>query len=170
MYKIVLDSDGLIKLAKSGVLENILDCFGCFISNEVFKEAILEGQKLGFEDAFIINTLLKKKKLKVRKHSLNKKASKLLENTVGLGAGEISSFHLFYNIKASALVTDDQHFLRFLEQKNIAFVLPGDLIHKMLVLGKINKKDATNALEKIRPLIKEEVFNKIKLKIEEVSK
>lgn len=167
MRKVVLDSDGLIKLAKSGVLENILDCFECFISSEVFKEAVIEGQKLGFEDAFFVENLLKKKKLKVKKHSLNKKASGLLENIFGLGTGEISSFHLFYNTKAAALVTDDQRFLRFLEQNKIAFVLPADLIHKILVLRKISKTDAINALEKIKPLIKEEVFKKIKLKIEE---
>ena len=59
MSKIVFDSDGLIKMAKSGVLEVTFECFDSYISQEVFDEAVTEGKTFQFEDANVIEELIK---------------------------------------------------------------------------------------------------------------
>ncbi len=39
----VLDSDGLIKLAKSSIIEHLLKRFSCFISSAVYEEVVTRG-------------------------------------------------------------------------------------------------------------------------------
>lgn len=165
MNKIVLDSDGLIKLAKSGVLEKVLDAFECFVTKDVFKEVVEEGKRLAFDDAFIIDRHVSAKKLGARKHRKHKTASELLRKGKNLGAGEASSLHLFYNLGASAIVSDDQTFLSLLEKCDVPFVIPADMIHKAYESGRIDKNEALGALDNIKPFVRDDVFKKIKNKI-----
>src|SRR3989338_8747515 len=106
MSKIVFDSDGLIKVAKSGVLEVVLGCFDSWVSEEVFQEAVVEGKKLQFNDAFVIDGQIEAGKLKVKKQLVYKSGA-YSTGLEGLGAGEISSFHLFSALKANSIITAD---------------------------------------------------------------
>lgn len=170
MSKIVFDADGLIKMAKSGALDIALECFDSFVSQEVFDEAVTEGKKLQFEDADTIEEMIKNGQLKIKKYSIDKNFEDKLKNKTRLGPGEISAVHLFNSLKADAIITDDQKFIRFLESEQLPIIVPASLIHKICQLKKISKWQALSSLQKIRKLIKDDTFEKIERKIKEDEK
>lgn len=165
MSKLVMDSDGLIKLTKSGIIQEVLDVFDCLISEEVEEECVTKGKDCFYEDAFQIGTLIEENKLRVLKTGINIKAQEMLKNQ-RLGAGERSTLHLFLNVKAKAIISDDQTFLNFLYQNRIPFVIPSDLIARLVELKILDKKGGLLALEKMKPYIKESNYLKARKKVE----
>lgn len=67
MIIFVLDSDGLIKLVKSSIIEHLLSRFSCIISSEVYEEVVTKGIKRLYEDAFTIEKFVKRNMLRVKK-------------------------------------------------------------------------------------------------------
>jgi len=121
MNKIVLDSDGLIKLTKSGCLMKILNSFQCSITEEVYDETVIRGMERAHDDAYEINGLIKEGKLKVENIKNNKLVENMLENRT-FGVGECSTLHLFHNLYAKVIVTDDRAFLNLLDRNNISYI------------------------------------------------
>ncbi len=161
MYKFIIDSDALIKLTKSGAMEEICRYYNCTITTEIKNESVDEGKKRLYEDALKIEGLINKNLLKVIGL---KKARKIKEN---FGKGEISAIILYFQEKNSVIITDDSAFIKYLEQNAIRFVIPADLILLLKVQNKIDKKTALQYLENIRVYIKEEVYNDIKKDLKE---
>lgn len=164
MFKFVIDSDALIKLTKSGVLEDFCTHYYSVITSEVKYECVDEGKKRLHEDAFKIEDFINKKILKIVDI---KKPRKIKEN---LGKWEISTANLYFQEKTSIIVTDDSTFIKYLENSNIRFVIPADIILLMKISRKIDKKTALNYLENIKGLIREDVYDDIKKDITEDSK
>ena len=157
MVKIVYDANGLIKLVKSGIFpkinhENI-------ISQEVYKETVIEGKKRMYDDAFIIGQLINDKKIKV-------KMAASAENIIGLGKGELTTLQLFHDIKANVIVSDDRRFLRTLEEKNINFTVPTEVIVALVANKRINKNEGIESLKRIRPFVRKENYNHAKRQLE----
>ncbi len=152
MNNIVLDSDGLIKLTKAGILEKILENFICSITMEVYNEAVVKGMEHFYEDAFQIEDLIKEGKIHIRKTEESKKAINILKRS-SLGKGEVSSLHLFFNLDAEVIISDDRAFLSVLQHSNIPFVTPADLIVRSFELKILSKNESLNALIKIKPYI-----------------
>lgn len=162
MYKLLIDSDALIKLTKSGLLEGICRHYNCTITTEVKNESVDEGKKRLYKDALKIEEIINKKLLKITNL---KKSRKTKEN---LGKGEISTLNLYFEEKNSVIVTDDSAFIKYLEENNIKFFVPADLILLMKVSNKIDKETALKCLKKIKHFIREDVYNDIKKDIMEV--
>ena len=162
MYKFIIDSDALIKLTKSGILEDICHHYSCIITNEVKSECVDEGKKRLYKDALRIEDFINKKLLRILDL---KKTRKIKEN---LGKGETSTLNLYFQEKNSVIVTDDSAFIKYLEENDIRFFVPADLILLMKLSNKIDKKTALKYLEKIKDVIREEVYNDIKKDIKEV--
>jgi len=80
-----------------------------------------------YEDAFQIDRLVRKGKLKIEETRNNEMAQNILKGSK-LGEGENSTLHLFFNMNASAIISDDKAFLNILHQNNIPFIIPTDLI------------------------------------------
>lgn len=152
MTVFVLDSDGLIKLTKSSMIEELVKYRKCIITQEVFEEAVKKGKERFYEDAYVIEDLIARKLLAVQKI----KTTEL----VNLGKGETSSLELYKKKKYNAIITDDRKFLKVLEEQNIPFIMPSDVIINLLKRRKITKKKAFSALEKIKPFIRKEVYEK----------
>lgn len=165
MTKIIFDSDGLIKLVKAGCFRKLPDYFTCLISNEVYEETVLKGMERLYEDAFQIEELVKNKKLKVEKVQNNNKAQSLLEDSK-VGKGETSTLHLFYNINAKAIISDDRIFLKILHQNNIPFIIPIDLIIRLYGLKIISKKEAIDGLIEIKPYVNKNCYDNAKANLE----
>ena len=161
MYKFVIDSDALIKLTKSDLLEIICHYYNCIITNDVKIECVDEGKKRLYKDALKIEDFINKKLLMVMDL---KKAGKIKEN---LGKGEISTVNLYFQEKNSTIVTDDSAFIKYLEENKIKFFIPADLILLMKLSNKIDKQTALNYLEKIKDFISDGVYNDIKKDIRE---
>ncbi len=166
MIKLAFDSDGIIKLTKSGITDRIMESFDCFISDRVHVESIIEGKGRLYEDAFQIENIVKKNKLRIIKVKESDKAREILRNYESLGEGEKSTLHLFFNIKAKAIVSDDQAFLNLLYRNNIPFITPTEIIIRLSELKILDKKEGLSALEKIKPHIKESNYIKAKRSIE----
>ncbi|MBN4049200.1 hypothetical protein JYT91_01140 [archaeon AH-315-M20] len=164
MYKFIIDSDALIKLTKSGLTEKICNYYNCLITVEVKKECVDEGKKRLHEDALKIEEFINKNLLKIREL---KKVKKIIER---LGKGEISTVNLYFQEKGSRIVSDDSAFIKYLEENNISFFIPTDLILLMKISNKINNKTALKYLEKMKHFIREEVYKDVKKDIKEGQK
>lgn len=164
MYKFLIDSDALIKLAKSDMLEQICQHYNCSITPEVKNECVDEGKRRLYEDALKIEEFINKKLLRILD---SKKAIKIREN---FGRGETSTINLYFQEKGSIIITDDSAFIKYLEENNIKFSIPARIIVLMKINNKIDKKTALNCLEKMKEFIKEEVYTDIKGYVMEDSK
>lgn len=150
MYKFVMDADGLIKLAKSSLIQQIANHITCLISDDVYREVVIKGEERLYEDAFAIGELVRKgkiTKIKTRKSESH-----------GLSSGEMSALELYKERKADGIISDDRKFLSLLESEGIPFLIPTHLIVMMVGLAKIRKEDAMRALEKIKPFIREDAY------------
>ncbi len=149
MNRIIFDSDGLIKLTKSCCLMKILNNFQCSITEEVYDETVIRGMERAHDDAYEINELIKEGKLKVENTKNNKYVENMLENRT-FGYGECSTLHLFYNSDAKAIVTDDRAFLNLLDNNNIPYIIPTDLIVRLYELKVMTKDESINSLDAIK--------------------
>lgn len=161
MYKFIIDSDALIKLAKAGFLEQICKRYSCAITAEVKSESVDEGKKRFYKDALKIEELIDKKLLKIIE------LKKLSDIKGNFGKGEVSAVNLYFQEKNNTIVTDDSAFIRYLEEENVNFILPADIILLMKRSKKIDEKTALRYLDKMKHFIREEVYNDVKRDIKE---
>ncbi|MCX9013834.1 MAG: hypothetical protein OIN89_03410 [Candidatus Methanoperedens sp.] len=166
MTKIVLDSDGLIKLIKAGCYHKLFKHFACSITKEVYEETVIRGMERMYDDAFQIEELIKKGLLNIEKTKNNQQARRILKNT-SVGKGESSSLHLFLNANAMVIISNDRAFLNLLEQNNIPFIIPADLIVRLYELNMISKDEATDALFQIKPYVNKNSYNNAKANLED---
>lgn len=165
MTKIVLDSDGLIKLTKSGYLQKLLDNFTCLITEEVYDETVIKGMERFYDDAYKIEDQVKKGKLKVENTKNSKNAGNILKDS-DFGRGESSSLHLYFNIKAKAIISDDRAFLNILQRNNIPFVTAIDILVRLYELKIISRDEILDALDLIKPYISRNSYLKAKANLE----
>lgn len=166
MQWIILDADGLIKLGKIGLLALLAKEFNCIISTKVFEEAVKEGKKGLYQDAFIIEEYINQGIIQVVPAKKDPQAQRILAKVESLGEGEKSSLHLFYSQKAEAVVSDDATFLNLLDKNNIPFLTPANLISGLVEAGRLSKKEGLRLLEELKPFIKDSVYELVKKQIE----
>jgi predicted nucleic acid-binding protein len=128
---------------------NILNSFQCSITEEVYDETVIRGMERAHDDAYKINGLIKEGKLKVENIKNNKLVENMLENRT-FGVGECSTLHLFHNLYAKVIVTDDRAFLNLLDRNNISYIIPTDLIVRLYELKVITKDESINSLDAIK--------------------
>jgi len=165
MTKVIFDSDGLIKLVKAGCCQQLFKHFTCSISKEVYEETVIKGMEGLYDDAFQLEEHVKNNDLTVENVKNNRQAQMILKNRV-VGKGEASSLHLFFNTKARVIISDDRVFLNLLQNNNIPFVTPADLIVRLYELKIIPKNEAMEALIKIKPYINKDSYNNAKTNLE----
>ena len=149
MYKLVLDADGTIKLAKAGVLETLADNADCILTQVVYKE-IMRGKEKMYSDAFLVEELVKKGRLALAKI--------LPVGNEDTGAGEKSALAAFKKINADALVTDDARFIALLKREGVRFVIPTDVIVWLVNTGKLSKTEGINALDKMKETVRKDAY------------
>lgn len=147
MNKLVFDADALIKLAHAGVLRHIKQ--DRLMSQTVYEETVIEGKKQLYDDAYEIERL-------VQEGALQAVKTRTAEDIPGLGKGELSTLALFTQVKADAIISDDKKFLSVLEERQIPFIIPTELIAALV--HKIGKKEAIEALRRIKPFVSEENY------------
>jgi predicted nucleic acid-binding protein len=147
MSKFVFDADALIKLVRAGIFERL--AHENIISAQVYEEAVVEGKRKLYEDAFHIEKLIEKKRVRVEQTSA-------VESIPGLGKGERSALALFTKLNADAIITDDRRFISHLEEKGIPMIIPTEIIVALGVKRVLTKEEAKEALERIRPFVTKE--------------
>ena len=58
-FTVVLDSDGLIKLAKAGILEVAVNAWNCLVPQAVYAETVEGGLQAAYPDALAIREVLR---------------------------------------------------------------------------------------------------------------
>ena len=159
MNKLVFDSDGIIKMTKADCIEKVLQHFDCFITREVYDETVVKGKERFHEDAFLLDAFVNEGKLKLKEAEPNESARFILSNST-VGQGESSTLHLFFNIHAKAIISDDRVFLNLLQRNNVRFIIPTDLIVRLYQLKILTKKESKEALTMIKPMTNKNNFDK----------
>jgi len=162
----VLDSDGLIKLVKSSIVEHVLRRFSCFISSEVYEEVVTKGEVRLYEDSFTVEALVKKKMLKVRRAEESERAKAVLRGKEELGLGEKTTLHLFFSLKADATISDDKAFLKVLKENNIPFIILSEVIARFAEIKAISREEGLRSLNMLKPYINKENYLAAKRVIE----
>ena len=162
MYNLLLDSDALIKLTHSKAIFRVCEAFNCLITTEIKEETVEEGKKRFYPDALVIEKLVKDNLVKIRD---SKRKPNIKED---FGKGEKSVLGLYHSTRNSIIISDDSAFIKHLENENIPFFVPSDLIILLKKLNKISLKEALYFLDKIKVFIKKEAYNEAKKELKEV--
>jgi hypothetical protein len=150
--KIVMDSDALIKLTKSGAKELITKCFEVVIPERVHEETVTEAE--GYADASEISRNVEAKKIEVRGTSETER-------------GEMAALDLYKQGDYDLLVSDDNKFLKHLAANEIPYLTPPFLIIYLLRKGKLSKLYAEKYINNLKMYISEDEYL---IAIEEVLK
>lgn len=156
MKKLVFDADGLIKLTKSGIMDKLAEKYECAITKQVYDEAVSEGKKRHYQDAFEIEKLVEKKAINVEMVHL--------QSSSMLGKGELSTYLIAGD---SMIVSDDRKFLTMLHQEDRKFVVPAHVIALLAQKKIVPKTDAIIALNRIKQLITAESYTQALQMLEE---
>ncbi|MFW6305546.1 MAG: hypothetical protein ACOC1V_07200 [Candidatus Saliniplasma sp.] len=167
MSKIVLDSDGLIKLQKAGVLKVLASRCECVIPEAVYKESVEDGKKGLYEDAFLIEKIVDDEIKRVKINRPIEELEKIEENKLdSLGEGEKEVFQLYFQEEVDAVISDDRAFLNILDRlSDIDYLTPCNAIYIMYKKGIITKKESLMGLNQIKDLVRFDVYQKVIKKI-----
>jgi hypothetical protein len=154
--RVVLDSDGLIKLAKAGALERVVDAWTCLVPRAVYVETVERGLEAAYPDALAIREALPSSA--VRPRTRHPRAALLLEGKRGLGRGEQEALHLFLAARADVIVTDDAAFVAMLARAGLSYLLPALVLVRLTREGRLEPGEALDSLERLRPFIRGEVY------------
>jgi len=141
--KIVIDSDALIKLTKSGAKELITECFYVVIPERVYEETVTEAE--GYRDAKESERNIEAKRIVVKEAQQEEK-------------GEMAVLHLYRRGDYDLLVSDDRRFLKHLAANEIPYLTPPFLIVYLLHTRKISKKYGEKYIDNLKMYISEEEY------------
>ena len=153
MYKLLFDSDALIKAAKAGFLESAASAFKIHITNDVYNETVEQGKKRIYEDADKIENLVQNKKIFLIKSAKYAKKPKPKQS---FGRGETSVFQAYK--KGYLIVTDDLSFVSYLNDVSIRNMSCAHVLIALAKKGRISKEKACYHLEKLSFFIRKEIY------------
>lgn len=164
----MLDSDGLIKLTKAGVLESVAKTWTCMIPQAVYEETVERGKRAAYPDAATIEEILRACRVPCKRPSAHPHAKRILQTAPSLGQGEREALHLFFEENANAIISDDARFLTVLEQAKIAYVPPALVVVQLVRWGEMSKTVASAHLEKMKAFIAPEVYRRAREDLQEI--
>lgn len=162
--KAVLDSDGLIKLAKAGVLEIVVKAWTCLIPQAVYAETVERGIESAYPDAHAIGAVLHPSM--VRPWVRHPRATGLLQQKRGMGRGEQEALHLFFTARADAIISDDAAFVTMLDQADLPYLPPALVLVQLAHQRHLESRAALEGLERMRPFVRTEVYGAARADLE----
>ena len=155
-----MDSDCLVKLTKSGAKEAVLQAFRVFIPTAVKNETVVEGKRLGFEDAYTIEKNIKRKLLR----AIQVPRSKL--KPFPATKGEVAVLSVYMRGGFGAVASDDRKFLGRLEAVNIPYLTPAACVLYLFLTGSKSKPETLILLGKLRAWVSREEYEIAKFYLE----
>ena len=141
--KIVMDSDALIKLTKSGAKELITENFDVTIPERVYEETVT--QAVGYPDAQEIDRNVGARRIEVKKTSRAER-------------GEMAVLDLCKRGGYDLLVSDDNRFLKHLAADGIPYLTPPFLIIYLLHKKILSKLHAEKYIDNLKMYISEDEY------------
>ena len=168
MSTIVLDSDGLIKLGKSGALPALLVATRVLVPLAVWEEAVEEGKRGMYEDAYVLERVLTAEPGGAEVVNVEH----TFDVGVSFGAGEAAAFAAFRQYGADAVLTDDQAFLGFLagSKPPVPAVVPTAAVVGLAESGHFTLSEARTALGKLESSVREDAFRVAVGELEEIER
>lgn len=166
MSRVVLDSDGLIKLLKAGILRVLVSSCECIIPEAIYEESVEEGKKELYEDAFILEDIVKEgiKRIEVDHEELD--LEKIDEANLDIfGKGEKEVFRLYFQEEAEAVISDDRAFLNLLDKEEVKYFTPCNASYTMYEKDLINVDESIEGLDEIKGLVRDDVYERTIKKI-----
>lgn len=168
MYRIVFDADGLLKVYKAGFLGEITTAYVCLLPEEVFQEVVIAARRVHPEEAKTFEGFTREGKLLKRPPACSGPADRLLVMSPALGKGERGALRLFYRERADFIATDDRAFLNLLTRHRIPFLTPPDMLFRLRRENQLSSEKAEAAAERLRRVIRREVYEDLKQRLEEL--
>lgn len=140
-------------------------CVDVTIPEIVKTETVDEGKAYGYPDPLEIEKNIRKGKIRVKPTHTTPEIRRVTE-TLRLKGGEIDVYTLFHKGGFTAIASDDQKFIRKMEEMGIPCTTPTTLIIYTWKKGTIDKERALELLENIKPMISDEEYVLSKLEIE----
>ncbi|MBS3792770.1 MAG: hypothetical protein V5A77_05695 [Candidatus Bipolaricaulota bacterium] len=174
MSKLILDSDGLIKLQKAGLVKILAERHDCLIPEAVYPETVTKGKKELYEDAFEIEEIVEES-IELKKDKKSDKDKQVLSSgdPTSLGKGEKQTLRIYFQEKGDAIISDDRTFLNLLDRNNqkseseeVPFITPANAIVAMADKGVISNEEAKRGLEQIKYLIRGNSYQRALEKLE----
>ncbi len=141
--KIVVDSDVLIKLTKTGSKEIIVSLMDVYIPMRVHEETVKESN--GCSDAIKIQENVNKGKIHVAGSTKHNK-------------GEIEALRLYRSGEFESIVSDDRKFLNYLERDNIPYLTSSSLIVYLLYRNRISREDTIKYIDNLKMYISNDQY------------
>jgi predicted nucleic acid-binding protein len=145
---LLLDADALIKLNRAGILGLVAEVFECIIPDEVYQEVVIKGKQSGHTDAEEIERLIESG-IEV------KPPAPVREVESRLDRGESAVLALASQQGSQVIISDDRQFVNFLSRSGIPHPVPAALIVVMVQQHLMTKSEAREALEQLRPSVRE---------------
>jgi hypothetical protein len=158
--RVVMDSDCLVKLTKSGAKEAVVSAMEVHIPPLVKKETVDEAFMRGYRDARIIEANISKETLHVIKFEPKKSP------TVSAVKGEADVVSLYETGGYDAIASDDRRFLNKLEAANIPYLTPAACLVYLLINKLIKKSEVMEMLDALKPLVSRDEYAVAKLYME----
>ncbi len=155
MYKLLLDSDALIKISKADFLDKLVQNFDVIMTKDVYQESVTEGKKGFYQDADKIEKLVKEGHIVIIKAINKRKKPKQ-----SFGAGETSVFRAYR--KNNLIVTDDLKFALYSKKENMQVISSVHLLVILFKKNKLSKNEAYVCLERLKPFIRKELYETVK--------
>ena len=163
---VVKDAMVLIHLAKISLLEISRGYFGKVLIPElVLQETVNAGKQKNFEDAFLIEEIIRKGIITVRK--IAKKAFVKKANQFNIFGGEAEALALYWEEKADFLATDDDNVRRKKEVLNLSLIGTPAIILALYRKKSINEEKTRDALKKLRKIgwFSSEIIDRVLLEV-----
>ena len=168
----LLDADALIKLNRAGVLEHVARTFECIVAEAVYHEVVTRGRAFHHPDAEELDRIIRES---IAVQPSVSGASDILDSRgmPGVDAGERGVLDVYHSLSAGSagedliIVSDDHRFLALLDHLEIPALVPMDFIVLMVRQGFLSRKEGRNAVEQMRPLIREAAFQRAWQDLEE---
>jgi hypothetical protein len=162
--RVVLDSDGLIKLAKADALETLVKAWNCIVPQAVYSETVERGVRAAHPDAAVIRDVLSIPM--VRPHVHHSRAARLLGQKRRLGRGEQEALHLYFAMRADGIITDAAAFVGLLERADLPYLPPPLVLVQLASQAQLELHAAVQALERMRPFVRREVYHAARADLE----
>ncbi len=156
--KIVCDADGLIKLAKAGLLASLTVHVTLIVGEVVYSEAVTAGIARGHRDAFELEKTLAEHGAQLVSAAESHGGDGMPNGKELLGRGEAEALFLYKEHQAHAVLSDDRAFLRLLEDEKIPYLTPASACVMLAEQGAMTGNRALRALDDLRPLIREDQY------------
>jgi len=160
-----MDADCLIKLTKGGAKGEVSPCVEIIIPELVEIEAVEQGREGGYPDSMEIERNIRTGKIRVERTSETEEVSHIAE-TLRLRGGEVKVYSMFNGGGFQAIASDDQKFMRKMEEIGVPCITPTALIIHTWRRSMMEGERASELIESMRPYVSEEEYILSKLEIE----